>query len=220
MNPVLQVHQLNFSRSARPILEDITLAVGPGESVAIAGPNGAGKSTLLWCILGLLCANGRIVKPARTGIVFQNPEDQLFMPTLLDDLMLPLRCEGMEKDAAETAARAALRRFEMEDSAARPAAGLSLGQRKRAALALAMLRDPDLLLLDEPTAELDPRASRLLADALQTSSAARLVASHDLAFIAKTCSRLIILDHGRIQAAAPAAAILSDFDLLDRHGLR
>jgi len=220
MNTVLHVDGLNFSRAGRPILEDITFSIGQGETVGIAGPNGAGKSTLLWCILGLLNAKGRIDKPASTSMVFQNPEDQLFMPTLLDDLMLPLRCDGMAKDAAEAVARPALRRFEMEDCAARPAAGLSLGQRKRAALALALVREPKLLLLDEPTAELDPRASRLLADALQSCSAARLIASHDLAFIERTCSRLIILDHGRIQADSPAAAILTDFAILGRHGLK
>lgn len=220
MNPVLQVDDLEYERDGRPILNGITFALGQGDTVGLAGPNGAGKSTLLWCILGLLHGRGRIVKPARTSVVFQNPEDQLFMPTLLDDLTLPLRCEGMAKSQAATMALSSLRRFEMEDCAGRPAAALSLGQRKRAALALAMSRDPELLLLDEPTAELDPRASRLLAEALDSSPAARLVASHDLAFLGKTCSRLLILDHGRIQAAAPTPAILADAALLDLHGLR
>jgi cobalt/nickel transport system ATP-binding protein len=170
--------------------------------------------------MSLLSGKGRIVKPERTGVVFQNPEDQLFMPTLLDDLMLPLRAKGSSDAEARSRALETLIQFELEPLAGRPASELSLGQRKRASLALAMVSKPDLLLLDEPTAELDPRSSRLLAESLASAPAARLVASHDLAFIQRACSRLIILDAGRIQADGPAASILADSQLLERHGLR
>lgn len=220
MNPVLQVTDLSYSRAGRVVLDGITFALAAGESIGIAGPNGAGKSTLIWCILGLLRGQGAVLKPARTGVVFQNPEDQLFMPTLLDDLVLPLRSAGMSAEAASNSALDTLRQFELDPLAGRPASELSLGQRKRAALALAMVSRPDLLLFDEPTAELDPRACRLLADALRSAPAARLVASHDLSFVGRTCSRLIILDLGRIRADGPTASLLADSELLDRHGLR
>jgi energy-coupling factor transporter ATP-binding protein EcfA2 len=219
MKPVLEVTQLAYARNGRQILSGITFSMAQGESVGLAGPNGAGKSTLLWCILGLLHAKGGVSKPATTAAVSQNPEDQLFMPSLLDDLMLPLLCAGHPKPQARAAALDSLRHFEMDALAQSPACELSLGQRKRAALALAMVRLPELLLLDEPTAELDPRASRLLASALQSSSAARLVASHDLLFLGRTCTRLIIIDQGRIQADGPIQALLDDRALLERHGL-
>ena len=220
MNPVLQVENLSCSRNGRAVLDGISFVLDAGESVAIAGPNGAGKSTLLWCVMGLLAGKGSIVKPERTSIVFQNPEDQLFMPTVLDDLMLPLLAKGHSDEEAFAQALETLLQFELKPLAGRPASELSLGQRKRAALALAMVTKPGLLLLDEPTAELDPRSSRLLAGSLASAPAARLVASHDLAFIQRTCARLIILDGGRIQAAGPAASILADSQLLERHGLR
>lgn len=220
MNPVLEVEELSYTRAGLVVLDGITFTLAATDSIGIAGPNGAGKSTLIWCILGLLKSQGVVTKPVRTGVVFQNPEDQLFMPTLLDDLMLPLRSTGMAEAQASQSAIETLQRFELAPLASRPASELSLGQRKRAALALAMVSRPSLLLLDEPTSELDPRSCRLLADALVAAPAARLVASHDLRFIERTCSRLVILNHGRIQADGPTASILADTALLDMHGLR
>lgn len=219
MKTVLEISNISLVRNGQPVLREISFSLGEGESAGLAGPNGAGKSSLLWCILGLLHAKGSISKPAATSAVFQNPEDQLFMPSLLDDLMLPLLCAGRNKEQARAAALDGLRRFEIDALANRPASELSLGQRKRASLALALVRSPELLLLDEPTAELDPRASRLLASALQSSSAARLVASHDLLFLRRTCTRLIIIDQGRIQADGLAGPLLDDHSLLERHGL-
>lgn len=219
MNPVLEVTGLSIGRNGRSVLEDISFSLGQGESAGLAGPNGAGKSTLLWCILGLLHGRGRILKPDATAAVFQNPEDQLFMPSLLEDLMLPLLCAGQDRTRASAAAKDALERLEMGPLAQTPASELSLGQRKRAALALALVRSPQLLLLDEPTAELDPRSARLFAATLQTSQAARLVASHDLIFLRRTCNRLIILDQGRIRADGPTQNLAGDHALLERHGL-
>jgi len=219
MKSTLEVSGLSIVRNGRPVLDGISFSLAEGECAGLAGPNGAGKSTLLWCILGLHRCQGRIVKPGATAAVFQNPEDQLFMPTLLDDVMLPLLCAGQDRSRARAAAMEALSQFEMDSLAQVPASALSLGQRKRAALALALVRSPKLLLLDEPTAELDPRSARLFAATLESSKATRLVASHDLLFLRRTCSRLIILDQGRIRADGPAQDLLGDHALLEGHGL-
>lgn len=219
MKPVLEVTGLSLARGGRLVLDGVSFSLAEGESAGLAGPNGAGKSTLLWCILGLHLGEGRIEKPKATAAVFQNPEDQLFMPTLLDDLMLPLLCAGQDRTHARATALDVLSKFEMDTLAQTPACELSLGQRKRAALALALVRPPQLLLLDEPTAELDPRSARLFADTLKSNPATRLVASHDLLFLRRTCTRLIILDQGRIKADGPLPDLLGDQTLLECHGL-
>lgn len=219
MKPVLEVTGLSLARGGRLVLDRVSFSLAEGESAGLAGPNGAGKSTLLWCILGLHRGKGRIEKPEATAAVFQNPEDQLFMPTLLDDLMLPLLCFGQDRTRARVAALDVLSEFEMDALAQAPASELSLGQRKRAALALALVRPPQLLLLDEPTAELDPRSARLFAETLKSNPATRLVASHDLLFLRRTCNRLIILDQGRIRADGPLLDLLGDQTLLESHGL-
>lgn len=229
MKPVLEVENLAFSfDSARPVLRDITFAVFEGECVGIVGANGAGKSTLLWCLLGLLKAAGSVRffgeklnkrSVARIGVVFQNPEDQLFMPRLIDDLTLPLLNRGMPTAAAAERARAALDLVALQDAAARPASQLSLGERKRAAIAAALATSPELLLLDEPTAELDGRAVRQLADVLQGFTMARIIASHHLEFLRDLAQRTLVLAGGRIIAAGPTVQILSAHALLEQAGL-
>jgi len=228
MSPVLQVLDTSFDYGAEPVLDGISFEVGERESVGLLGSNGSGKSTLLWCVAGILRAKGRILlfgRPpgrgamARLGMVFQNPEDQLFMPTLLQDLSLPLINSGVAPGESRERAERALLDFGLEKYRDRPATHLSLGQRKRAAVALALVRQPELLLFDEPTAELDGRSVRQLATLLRGLDGAKLVASHDLRFLREVTTRSLVLANGRIIASGSTDAILADENLLDRAGL-
>jgi cobalt/nickel transport system ATP-binding protein len=228
MTPVLEAQGLAFGFGARPVFHDVSFAIQAGERVGLVGANGAGKSTLLWRLLGLLRGNGTVrifgapptrAALARVGVVFQNPEDQLFMPSLADDLALPLLNSGVPAEAARKRALEVLREVGLEEYAAEPAAHLSLGQRKRAAIALALAGAPSLLVLDEPTAELDGRSVRHLAALLRRLPGAQLIASHHLAFLGEVAGRLVVLGEGSVLADGPAPAILADSVLLERAGL-
>ena len=229
MKPVLEVDSLTFAYdSAHPVLDGITFAVLEGECVGIVGANAAGKSTLLWCLLGLLKAAGNVRffgeelrrrNLARIGVVFQNPEDHLFMPRLMDDITLPLVNRGMSAALAAQRASAALESVGLGDMLHRPASQLSLGERKRAAIAAVLAGSPDLLLLDEPTAELDGRAVRQLAGVLQGLTMARVIASHDLGFFRGLAERILVLAKGKVVAEGPASQILADRALLEEAGL-
>ena len=223
MTPALMVSGLRYAYDSEPVLDGVSFDVGPGESVALAGANGSGKSTLLWCLAGLLPASGAVRlfgeprsqrQMERVGIVFQNPEDQLFMPNLFQDLILPLLNTGLGRATARTKAQACLEEFGLGKLGDRPATHLSLGQRKRAAMALALIRQPELLLMDEPTAELDGRAVRQLIETLQAIRIAKLIASHDLSFLRATTTRTLLLKSGRIVEDGPTAELLANEDLL------
>lgn len=229
MKPIVEVENLSFGfDSKRPVLEGISFTLLEGECVGILGANGAGKSTLLWCLLGLYKCRGAVrwfsdapAKAARgrVGVVFQNPEDQLFMPTVAEDVALGLMNRGLPGEAARRQALAALEQAGLAGAASRPASQLSLGERKRAAIAAALATSPEALLLDEPTAELDGRSVRRLTALLRQLPVARLVASHDLKFLEALCPRLLVLDSGRLVAQGPAGEILGDRALLERAGL-
>ena len=229
MSAVLEVRDLSFGFDQRkPVLRDISFSVSAGESVGILGANGAGKSTLLWCVLGLYRARGTVRlfggKPNRssldrTGVVLQNPEDLLFMPKLIDDLMLPLLNRGVNRAQALDTARDALRRMGLEGCEDAPASHLSLGQRKRAAIAAALVSSPELLILDEPTAELDGRSVRRLAELLSGMPGTRLITSHGLQFLRRVTTRLLVLHEGAVVAEGATEYVLADSMLLERTGL-
>lgn len=227
MKTVLELDALSFSFDGRQnTLSGVSLRIDEGEKVGLVGANGAGKSTLLWCALGLLRSQGKVrffgKEPRkaelsrRAGIVFQNPEDQLFMPSLIDDLTLPLLNRGVPRASAVAQARQALRRVGLETSGGRPARQLSLGQRKRAAIAAALAGSPELLILDEPTAELDGRSRRELAALLQTLDLTLLVASHDMAFLEGIVGRVIALDEGKLVGSFPASEFFRNTGLQGR----
>jgi len=228
MTPVLEVADLSYEYDGgRAVLEDVAFAIGKGERVGIVGANGAGKSTLLWCLLGLHRARGtvrffghplRAVRD-RLGVVFQNPEDLLFMPRLIDDLTLPLLNRGAGPAQADARAQAVLELLDLGEYAAAPAGHLSLGQRKRAAIAAALVTEPDLLVFDEPTAELDGRSVRRLAGHLRRLSLTYLITSHDLGFLEQVTDRLLVLAGGRLCADGATQAILSRRDLLEQAAL-
>lgn len=229
MTAIVEARGLWFAyEGGEPVLRNVTFAVEPGERVGILGPNGSGKSTLLWCLVGLYKPSGEVRlfgEPVhrklleRVGIVFQNPEDMLFMPSLAADLCLPLLNRGVAPAEADRRAREALARLGLDGLASKDASSLSLGQRKRAAIAAALATSPDLLLLDEPTAELDGRSARTLAAALLELGVTTLVTSHDLTFLGRIATRLLVLVEGEIAAAGPPEEILTDTTRLEAWGL-
>lgn len=242
-SPILTLRSLSYRYpTGQSALDDITLDIATGERVAIVGPSGAGKSTLLMHFNGLLPeslpktaeANGsanlrvnglpvcraNLPDIRRTvGFLFQDPDDQLFCPTVAEDvafgpLNLQLPRAEIESRIAESLAAVDLAGFEN-----RSTLQLSTGERKRVCLAGVLACRPDVLALDEPTSNLDPRARRKLLQILQSFPATQIIATHDLDFVVEHCSRAIVLDDGRIRADGPTRDVLSDSILMDRHGL-
>ena len=214
------------------VLRDITFEVEEGTCAGLIGPNGAGKSTLLLMLNGLHIGNGTLevagIRPQgpalkelrrRVGVVFQDPDDQLFMPVVLEDVALgPLNLGQSPEEAAATARRS-LERCGAEHLADRRPGRLSLGERKRVALAAVLAMDPQVLVLDEPTAGLDPVGRHAFQKLLRSLQATRLIATHDLDLVRETCEQAILLDDGRVVAVGPARELLSDRRLLQAHRL-
>lgn len=214
-------------------LDGVTLRVKEGERVAILGPNGAGKSTLLLHTNGVLRPQkGRVVVRDKlvdestlaetrraVGLVFQDPDDQLFMTTVYDDVAFGPLNMGLEAPDVNERVHEALHAVGLADVASRPAPHLSFGQRKRVALATVLSMRPPIMVLDEPTSNLDPRARRAMLALLLEVDATILVATHDMSVAWELCRRAVIVDKGRVVADGPAEAIMADGQLLDRHGL-
>lgn len=235
--PTVAVRDLHFTYPDGTVaLRGVSLVIAAGEKVALVGPNGAGKSTLMLHINGLLGEqeNGqgpvtvaglpltRRTLPqirAQVGMVFQNPDDQLFSPTVFDDVAFgPLHMGLAEAEVRARVARA-LAQVGMSDAATRLPHHLSLGQKKRVSIATVLSMEPEILVLDEPTAGLDPRARRALITLLQALPQTMLVASHDLALVRELLPRTVIMDEGLIVADGPTAGLLADRALLAAHGL-
>jgi cobalt/nickel transport system ATP-binding protein len=207
-------------------LDGVDLEVAAGERVAVLGPNGAGKTTLMLHLNGLLQGEGELdvagVRDVRdlraaVGLVFQDPDDQLFMPTVAEDVAFgPLNLGVADVRERVAGALAAVR---MQHVADRAPHQLSLGQRRRVAIATVLAMRPRLLVLDEPSANLDPRARRELLEVLDGIDRTMLVVTHDLPFAARLCSRAVLLSGGRIVADRPCADLLSDEELLAEHDL-
>jgi cobalt/nickel transport system ATP-binding protein len=213
-------------------LDGVDLSVAHGERVAVLGPNGAGKTTLMLHLNGLLSGSGSLsvagvrvgegdarALRARVGLVFQDPDDQLFMPTVREDVAFGPLNLGLSRAEASERVDEALAAVRMEHVAARAPHQLSLGQRRRVAIATVLAMRPSLLVLDEPSANLDPRARRELLEVLDAVATTMLVVTHDLPFAAALCSRAVVLSAGRIVADDSCAAILGDDELLGRHDL-
>jgi energy-coupling factor transporter ATP-binding protein EcfA2 len=214
-------------------VEELSFALEPGEAVGIVGPNGAGKSTLALLLLGFLppdqgsveigglpvTARNLVEVRRRVGLVFESPDDQLFLSTVLEDVAFGLLNRGVAPERAEQLALAALRRVGLERSAGRFPGHLSSGQKRAAAIATVLALEPEVVVLDEPTANLDPRARRRVIELVRSLPGARLVISHDLETVLDCCSRALLLDQGRLVADGLATTVLADGALLDAHGL-
>jgi cobalt/nickel transport system ATP-binding protein len=214
-------------------LRGVDLVIDPGERVAVVGPNGAGKSTLMLHLNGVLEASrGRVAIDgttlerasvrtirARIGLVFQDPDDQLFSATVQEDVAFGPIHMGVPVAQVEARVEAALAAVGMSGTGRRVPHHLSLGQRKRISLATVLSMDPSVLVFDEPTAGLDPRGRREIMALLLERPETLLVSSHDMAMVAEVFPRVVVLDAGRVVADGPADAILGDDELLREHGL-
>lgn len=211
-------------------LEGINFSVSDGECICVAGANGSGKSTLLQVIagclktvLGTITVNGVTQKndgkSRASGIVFQEPEDQLFMPTVWEDVAFGVMKKGADCNVAKAQAAKTLELVEAADLAERAPYKLSGGEKQRAALASILIMEPEILLLDEPTASLDPRARKNLIALLKTIPRTKIIATHDLDMALDLATRVIFLQKGRIVADSDAPGLLLDEQFLQSIGL-
>ncbi|MGC8878494.1 MAG: energy-coupling factor ABC transporter ATP-binding protein [Anaerolineae bacterium] len=230
----LEVEGLHFAYpDGHVALRGVSLQVRCGEKVALVGPNGAGKSTLLLHLNGLLNGGQGSIRVmgmpvtipnlpfirARVGLVFQNPDDQLFSPTVYEDVAFgPLHMGLPEAEVRQRVAQA-LAQVGMAHYADRLSYHLSMGEKKRVAIATVLSMHPDILVLDEPSAGLDPRARRGLINLLRTLPITMLASTHDMLMVRELFPRMIIMDEGHIVADGPTAELMGQEELLKAHGL-
>ena len=234
LHHTLEICELTFAYpDGHQALNHVSFSIDANEKVALVGPNGAGKSTLMLHLNGLLratsgdlCVGGLTVEDesidqirAWVGLVFQNPDDQLFNPRVFDDVAFgPLHMGLPEEDVRRRTAEA-LEAVGMGDSAGKISHHLSIGQKKRVSIATVLSMDPKILVLDEPSAGLDPRARRSLINLLGDMDRTMLVATHDMRMVLELFPRTIVLDGGEVVADGPSVEILNDEKLLAAHGL-
>jgi len=233
MESCIEIDSLSFAYpDGRSALRDVSLGVGPGEKVALVGPNGAGKSTLLLHLNGILRGEGtvrvmgqEVAEPhlarirGQVGLVFQDPDDQLFSPTVFEDVAFGPLYAGLPEEEIRHRVTWALAQVELEGYAERVSHHLSLGEKKRAAIATVLSMQPEILALDEPTSGLDPRTRRRLIGLLHELPQTMLVATHDMQFVAQVFPRTVVLDGGWVVADGPTDELLADARLLEAHGL-
>jgi len=233
MDKIVDIENLSFFYpDGHQGLKDINLVVYSAENLAVIGPNGAGKSTLLLHLNGILRGNNTIkifglpvdeknLKETRrkVGLVFQDPEDQLFSPTVFDDVAFgPINMGYSELQVKQRVAQA-LKWVGMDGYEQRSPHHLSVGEKKRAAVATVLSLNPELLVLDEPSSNLDPRSKWSLIEVVKRLPMTKIIASHDLELIEALCQRTIILDGGIIVADGSTTNIFNDVTLLRAHGL-
>ncbi len=230
------VENLSFTYSdGTQALKGINLAIEATERVAIIGANGSGKSTLLLHLNGLILPqSGRVIIGQQeitpknlkwirnyVGLVFQNPDDQIFMPTVGEDLQFGPRNQGMNESVIQTRCQQALQAVGLDPHLylSRNAHHLSGGEKKRVAIAGVLAMEPQILALDEPSAQLDPRSRRQLIELLRPLPLTYLIATHDLDLALELCDRIIILSQGQVVKDGPTEEILSDSETLEQYHL-
>jgi cobalt/nickel transport system ATP-binding protein len=242
-NPLIEARAVSAAYDSGLVLREISFGIMPGERVALVGANGAGKTSLLLTMVGILPLasgilriggielgaglsarnpqNKRKLKELReqVSLVFQDPEDQLFMPSIYEDLAFGPRNMGLDEDTVRRRVDEILDRLGIGLLRNRSPLRLSGGEKRLAAIAAALTMKPEILLFDEPTAFLDPKARRNLMRLLQSLPHTQLIATHDLDFAAALCPRTILLLEGAVFAQGPSAELLRNRDLMDRCSL-
>jgi cobalt/nickel transport system ATP-binding protein len=230
---VIEIRNLHYSYpDGTKALSGIDLEVFEGESLGIIGSNGSGKSTLLLHLNGILRGTSPVkvlglditdknlpLIRSRVGLIFQDPENQLFMPTVFDDVGFGPMNMGLKKEKVEDAVNRALEEVDMLPFLKRSPHHLSVGEKKRVAIATVLSMEPEILVLDEPSSNLDPRHRRSLIGLLKKLPLTKVIATHDLGLVAEICSRIALMDEGRMVIVGDAPRILGDRTLLEEYGM-
>lgn len=237
MNDAIEVTNLKYRyHDGSEALRGVSLRVASGECIGVLGPNGSGKSTLLLHLNGILpeepsadVAVRILGQPAtpenfetircQVGLVFQDADDQLFCPTVEEDVAFGPTQLGLSQTQVQERVRQSLALVGLADFGRRATHHLSQGEKRRICLAGVLACQPSVLVLDEPTSDLDPRGRREFKALLQQISATKLIATHDLELVVELCSRAIVLDQGLVVAEGPVVELLNDEDLMLAHGL-
>jgi cobalt/nickel transport system ATP-binding protein len=237
MSGSIQVEGLRYRyHDGTAALRGVNFSIAPGECVGLLGPNGSGKSTLLLHLNGILpekisgdgavriagqaitMANLEAVR-RQVGLLFQDPDDQLFCPTVEEDVAFGPQQLGLAGDALQARVELSLSMVGLAGYGQRATHHLSHGEKRRVCLAGVLACEPTVLVLDEPTSDLDPRGRREFKTLLQGIAATKLIATHDLEWVVELCSRVIVLDGGVVVADGPTNEILNDEPLMLAHGL-
>ncbi len=235
-NVLVEVKNLTYTYpDGNTALKNISFKIYDGETVGLVGPNGAGKSTLMLFLLGILqssngtglvmIANRPLIKKnlrwirQHVGLVFQDPDDQLFMSTVFDDVAFGPINMGLAEVEVRKRVNLALKKVGLDGFQNRCPHHLSFGEKKRVALATVLSMHPEILLLDEPTANLDPRARRKIIKQINDFHSVKLISSHDIEMLIETCDRILLLDNGKLVANDDPNKIFTNERLLMAHGL-
>jgi cobalt transport protein ATP-binding subunit len=235
MSAALELTRLSYRyRDGHEALRDVSLRVEPGECIGLIGPNGSGKSTLLLHLNGILPeradgavrVHGEAISSAnlhlirrQVGLLFQNPDDQLFCATVGEDVSFgPLQL-GLGREAVAERVERALAQVGLQGYNPRSTHHLSQGEKRRVCLAGVLACEPSILVLDEPTSDLDPRGRREFKALLSGISATKVIATHDLEMVVEMCPRSVVLDGGRVIADGATTELLGDEELMLAHGL-
>jgi cobalt/nickel transport system ATP-binding protein len=233
MHHSIEIDNLNYSYPDGTIaLRDVSLHISPGEKVALVGPNGAGKSTLILHLNGILIGQGSVrvcglevnkenLGKVRSciGLVFQSPDDQLFSPTVFDDVAFGPLYQGLSPAEVYQLVDQALESVQMLAYKQRVSHHLSMGEKKRIAIATVLSMHPEVLVLDEPTGGLDPRSRRSLIHLLNELPLTMLVSTHDMQLVREIFPRMIVLDEGCVVADGTTESLMADPQFLEIHGL-
>jgi len=236
-HPSLEISELAFAYpDGHQALYGVDLRINQGERVALLGPNGAGKTTLVMHLNGIHPAqhgsvkiDGEVIDTSdkellrkirgKVGVVFQDPDDQLFMPTVGEDVAFGPKNLGLSDEEVQERVSRSLKKVGMLDYKVRPPHHLSFGQRRRVAVATVLAMNPTILVLDEPSSNLDPASRRELAEILTSLEITLIMVTHDLPYAFELCERSLILADGRIVEDGVTKEILSDRELLHRYRL-
>lgn len=226
---MIEFQNVSFAfENNKEVLKNLSFKIEKGESVGLIGANGAGKSTLMKLMVGLLTGDGRIIIDGvevnrkklyeirgKIGFVLQNSDDQMFMPTVLEDMMFAPLNYGLSRQEAEKKVDEVLARLNISEYKDKYNHKISGGEKRMAAIATILAMDPEIILMDEPTSALDPYNRRIVINTIKELNQTKLIASHDLDMILDTCDRVILLSKGEIVADGPVREILSNKELLE-----